>query len=141
MIHLPFDQPRSLFLVFDPGDEAVETLRAFALAEGIEAGWFSAIGAFSRATIAYWNRDTRAYERIEVAEQVEVLAMNGNVAVEGKETRIHAHVVLGRRDGSTIGGHLVSGDVYPTLELHLSVASGRLTREKNADTLLSPIVR
>lgn len=34
------------------------------------------------------------------------IALVGGVALEDGRPKIHAHAVLGRRDGSTCGGHL-----------------------------------
>ncbi|HEY4641194.1 MAG TPA: PPC domain-containing DNA-binding protein [Thermoanaerobaculia bacterium] len=122
-------------LVFDKGDEVLETLQRYVADEGIASAWFQAIGAFERSVIAYWNRDTKQYEDIPVGEQVEVLALSGNVTPK----KTHAHVVLGRRNGSTIGGHLKRGIVYPTLELHLSRFEHELTRTRDEETGLDLI--
>src|SRR5205814_9350423 len=57
------------------------------------------------------------YRRIPVDEQCEVLSLIGDVA-EGQDGPIvHAHVVLGLSDGTTRGGHLLEGLVFPTLEV------------------------
>jgi hypothetical protein len=42
---------------------------------------------------------------------------------------IHAHVVLGKRDRSTAGGHLIEARVRPTLEVILTESPKHLTRE------------
>ena len=122
-------------LVFDKGDEVLETLQRYIAEEQIPSAWFQAIGAFERSVIAYWNRETKQYEDIAVDEQVEVLALSGNVTPK----RTHAHVVLGRRDGSTIGGHLKRGIVYPTLELHLTRLEHELVRQRDEETGLDLI--
>ena len=82
---------RRFFLVFDKGDDVLATLRAFAESHAIRGASFVALGAFSSATIAYWNPATKEYEKIAVDEQVEVLSLAGNVGVDDKETKIHAH--------------------------------------------------
>src|SRR3954451_2897812 len=122
-------------LVFDPADEVVATLQRYIAERQIPSAWFQAIGAFERAVIAYWNRDTKRYEDIAVDEQVEVLALSGNV----NRTKLHAHVVLGKRDGSTIGGHLKSGIVFPTLELWLTPLTHELVRKRDEATGLDLI--
>ena len=104
-------------LVFDVEDEAVSTLTSFAEERQIEAAHFTAIGAFREAVIAFFDWETKSYEEIPVDEPVEVAAMTGNVARMEGAVRVHAHVVLGRRDGSALAGHLVSGRVRPTLEM------------------------
>jgi predicted DNA-binding protein with PD1-like motif len=50
-----------------------------------------------------------------VAEEVEVLSLLGDVADHDGQAEPHLHAVLGRQDGSAIGGHLLRGEVWPTL--------------------------
>ena len=121
-------------LVLRTGDDALDAIKELAVRNRIEGASFSAIGAFQTATIAYWNWDTKEYENIEVAEQVEVLTLTGNVARSGNDPRLHAHVILGRRDGSTIGGHLIRGLVRPTLEVFLIDYGMRLARTRDETT-------
>jgi len=126
-------------VVFDRDDDVLPTLRRFAESRGIRGGSFIGIGAFRRATIAYWNPETKEYEHIEVAEQVEVLSMAGDIGVTGNETRLHAHVTLGRRDGSTVGGHLVAATVFPTIEMQVTDFGVEVTRATDEETGLSLI--
>ncbi len=123
-------------LVLNTGDDVIASLTDFAKKNQIRGGSFSGIGALQQATIAYWNWGTKEYEHIEVAEQVEVLAINGSIARAGDEVKIHAHIILGRRDGSTIGGHLLRGTVRPTLELFVIDHGTPLARRKDKTTRL-----
>jgi len=122
-------------LVFDIGDEVLTTLQHFITEQRIPSAWFQAIGAFETSVIAYWNRETKKYEDIAVDEQVEVLSLSGNAT----RTKIHAHVVLGRRDGSTLGGHLKRGIVYPTLEMQLTTFDHEIVRQRDEATGLDLI--
>ena len=123
-------------LILHTGDNALESIKAFADRNQLDGASFYALGAFRESTIAYWNWDTKEYEHIEVGDQVEVLSMLGNVATSSNGRRLHAHVVLGRRDGSTIGGHLIRAIVRPTLEVFFHDAGERLTRKKDEETAL-----
>ena len=58
------------------------------------------------------------------------------VAFSGWE---HAHVVLGRSDGSAIGGHLVEAHVRPTLEVVLVETPAHLRKRIDAETGLALI--
>jgi uncharacterized protein len=101
---------------FDPGEEAIEGLSKFALDEGIEVASFTAIGGFETVSIGFFNLETRGFDEIPFYEpQVEVLSLMGEITKENGEPLVHGHVVLGRRDGSTIGGHLLRGVVRPIL--------------------------
>ena len=115
-------------LVFDVEDEAIATLTSFAEERAIEAAHFSAIGAFREAVIAFFDWDSKSYEEIPVDEPVEVAAMAGNVGRKDGAVRVHAHVVLGRRDGTALAGHLVSGRVRPTLEMMFVEERANLVR-------------
>lgn len=130
---------RSFFLVFDRGDEVISTIRRFAEEKGIRAAAFTGIGALERSRIAWWSWTTKEYEPRDVEEQVEVLALTGDVTTEGDETKVHAHIVMGRRDGIAAGGHLVEGIVRPTLELHLTELDAPLRRRRDDVTKLSLI--
>lgn len=127
--------------MFEKGDDVLAVLRAFAESYALRGASFVALGAVSSATIAYWNPATKEYERIAVDEQVEVLSCVGNIGVDGAETKIHAHVTLGRRDGSTIGGHLIAATVFPTLEMNVVVYDAAFVRGTDEETGLSLIKR
>jgi predicted DNA-binding protein with PD1-like motif len=140
MHSVSIDRSRRFFLVLDRGDEIVETLRRFASENGIRGGRFAAIGAVESATIAYWNRETKQYENHDIADQCEVLSLLGDIAIEGSETRIHAHITLGRSDLDAIGGHLMRAVVYPTLEVDLVDYGATLERRKDSQIGLALIV-
>jgi len=108
---------RTVALVLDRGDEVMASLQRFATEHNLTASRLSAIGALESATIGYFDWERKKYTRIPVEEQVEVLSLIGDIALDGAKPRVHAHVVLGRRDGSTVGGHLLEGRVRPTLEV------------------------
>jgi uncharacterized protein len=119
---------RTIALIFDQGDEVMATLQAFAAEHNLMASRFTAIGAFERATLGYFDWDTKEYERIPVDEQVEVVSIVGDIALDGNKPKVHAHAVLGRRDGSTLGGHLLEATVRPTLEVVLTESPAYLRR-------------
>lgn len=120
---------RVIAVIFAIGEEPVEGLTRFAEEHNLSATHFTAIGAFSEATLGYFDWEKKDYERIPVREQVEVLALVGDIAVQdGNTKKIHAHAVLGRRDGSACGGHLLSAKVRPTLEVILTESPSHLRR-------------
>jgi len=125
---------KTFALVFDKDDDVHERLLRFAREQGISGAQVSAIGAFSRATLAYFDRHKMAYQEIPVHEQVEVLAFNGNLARHEGDCILHAHAVLGRVDGSTTGGHFLQGTVWPTLEMMLVESPQRISRVRDEET-------
>ncbi|HET8747722.1 MAG TPA: PPC domain-containing DNA-binding protein [Ramlibacter sp.] len=123
---------RTYAVVLEPGDEAMEALQRFAVQESLNASRVSAIGAFERAELGYFEIDRKDYLRIPVDAQVEVLSLVGDVALDGGKPKLHLHAVLGRRDGSTVGGHLLSGVVRPTLEVLVTESPGYLRKTWDA---------
>ncbi len=129
----------SFILVFDTGDEVTKELLAFARERSIDAASFTGIGAFQQVTLGYFDIDTRDYTRIPVNEQVEVVSLVGNIACGDDGPKLHAHVVVGRRDGTALGGHLMDGRVRPTLELVLMESPAHLRRRSDPATGLALI--
>jgi uncharacterized protein len=121
-------------VVLDSGDEAFATLTRFANEAGITAASLTAIGAFEKATVGWFDFDKKTYEKIEVEQQCEVLSALGDIALgdDGKAS-LHVHVVLGLSDGTTRGGHLLAGTVRPTLEVVLTDTPAHLRRKKKPD--------
>jgi predicted DNA-binding protein with PD1-like motif len=120
--------------ILESGEEALTTLTKFANDAGITAASLTAIGAFERATVGWFDFEKKTYKKIEVAEQCEVLSAIGDIAVgdDGKAS-LHVHVVLGLPDGSTRGGHLLEGKVRPTLEVVITDTPAHLRRKKKPD--------
>lgn len=132
--------PRTWVLVLEEGEDVVRELTAFAEAQDLTAAHFSAIGAFRSATIRYFDWETKEYQPIPVEEQVEVVSFSGNVseAPDGGK-KAHIHAVLGKRDGTALGGDLGAGSVRPTLEVIVTAEPGYLRRRHDERTGLALI--
>src|SRR6185436_17198042 len=98
---------RTFALILQEGDEAMRCLQEFAARERLGGAQIAAIGAVSGATLAFFDWETKKYQPIPVREQVEVASLIGDIAVgpNGKPS-VHAHAVLGPRDGTALPGHL-----------------------------------
>ena len=122
------DKLRTFVVVFETGDEAMGGLASFAKNESLGGSHFTAIGAFSRAIVSYFDWSSKKYQPIPIDEQVEVLSFVGDITIENGEPKVHAHVVLGKADGTAHGGHLLEGHVRPTLEIVITEAPRHLFR-------------
>ena len=125
---------RIFVLILDQGEEAFKSITDFADREKITGASVSAIGAFSKAKVGWFDLAAGTYKPIEVGEQCEVLSLMGDVALgdDGKAS-LHLHAVLGLQDGTLRGGHLLSGWVQPTLEVTITETVMNLRRKKRAD--------
>lgn len=125
---------KTFALILDTGDEVAACITNFAKEQKISAAQFTGIGAFSRATLGFFDTAEKAYKKIEVREQTEVLSLLGDLSLYKDEPKLHAHVVLGKRDGTAHGGHLIEGIARPTLEVILTESPAYLKRKMNDET-------
>jgi predicted DNA-binding protein with PD1-like motif len=136
---LNVDPPVTYAVVLDTGDEAMAKLTEFIRKHEVEAASLTAIGAFQRALLGYFDWQTKEYKRIAVEEQVEVLSLLGDVAVAEEGPTLHVHTVLGKADGSVVGGHLLEGHVRPTLEVIMIQPPSYLRKRRDPVTGLALI--
>ncbi|MFY1671113.1 PPC domain-containing DNA-binding protein [Plantactinospora sp. WMMB334] len=125
---------RVVVIAVERGEEAVAAVNEVARRRGISAAQVTAVGGFSGAEVGYFDRQDRDYLRIPVSEQVEVLSLVGDIAEVRGEPALHVHAVLGRRDGSTVGGHLLRGEVWPTLEVVVTEVAASLAKRVDPET-------
>ena len=133
------DPPITYAVVLDTDDEVIGELGKFVREQEVEAASLTAIGAFSRAVLGYFQWETKQYKKIPVGEQVEVLSLLGDVAVVDQGPTLHLHAVLGKADGSVVGGHLIEAYVRPTLEVILIQPPSDLRKHKDPETGLALI--
>ncbi|HEY1499945.1 MAG TPA: PPC domain-containing DNA-binding protein [Acidobacteriaceae bacterium] len=129
------ERPRTYVLIFDTGDELAAGLKQFAQSEKLAGSSFKAIGALESVKLGWFNWETKKYETaVDLDEQVELLSLIGDIALKDGEPQVHAHVVVGRRDGSAHGGHLLEAKVRPTCEVVLTESPEHLRKEMDAES-------
>ncbi|WFE39859.1 PPC domain-containing DNA-binding protein [Micromonospora sp. WMMD998] len=130
---------RVLVVVCDKGDEPVTAIGDALRRHDLRAGRVTAVGGFQEAEVGWFDRERGDYRPIPVREQVEVLSLVGDVAARDGEPVLHVHAVLGRSDGSTVGGHLLSARVWPTLEVIVTEVAPELAKRVDPETGLALI--
>src|SRR5271169_740897 len=110
---------RSYALIFNTGDEVAQGLKDFATEQNLADASFKAIGALASVRL--------------VKEQVELLSLIGDVATYDGKPIVYAHVVVGRSDGTTAGGHLLEASVRPTCEVFLTESPEELAKAFDPD--------
>jgi uncharacterized protein len=135
----PTQGERTFAVVFDKDDEVMAGLTAFIRDHNVTAGRFTAIGAFRELTLGFFDWEKKQYQKIPIREQVEVLSLVGDIALKDEQPTLHAHVVVGKADGTAHGGHLMEGYVRPTLEVMLVESPNFLRRTHDEESGLALI--
>lgn len=131
---------RTFAVILETGEEVARCLQDFARMEQVSAAQITAIGALSDAELAYFDWETKKYQKIPVREQVEVASLIGDIAVSPEgEPALHAHLVVGRRDGSALAGHLGEAHVRPTLEVIVNESPAHLRKVLDPESGLALI--
>jgi hypothetical protein len=133
------DGQRTFAIILATGDEVMSCLKDFVTRQNITAAQISAIGALSDVVLAYFDWETKDYMKIPLREQVEVASLLGDVAEADGKPAIHLHIVVGRRDGSAMAGHLSEAHVRPTLEVILTESPAHLRKRHDPESGLALI--
>ena len=116
----------------EQGDEILATLKQFAEAKTIRAAFFEGIGSLYKARLGHYDfQETKTYKYETFEEDLEILVLSGNVSMMNQRALPHAHVTLGRRDFSVIGGHLEEGSLANMVEINLANLPGKLEKAKD----------
>lgn len=131
---------RTFVLVLAAGEEAFAAISDFAARESLSAASLTAIGAFERATLGWFDLANKTYKPIHIESQCEGLSLLGDIAVadDGKPS-LHMHAVMGLSDGTTRGGHFLKGVVRPILEVTINETPARLRRRQRPELGLALI--
>jgi hypothetical protein len=131
---------RTYAVVLETGDEVMSCLQKFVTAQNITAAQITGIGAFSDLVLMYFDWEKKDYLRIPVREQVEVASLIGDVAqAPSGAPSIHVHLVVGKRNGNAMAGHLAEAHVRPTLEIIVTESAAHLRKVKDSETGLALI--
>jgi uncharacterized protein len=131
---------KTFIVVFETGDELAGGLSAFAAEQRLSAASFKAVGALSSARLAWYSWEAKQYKpSVTLSEQVELLSLIGDVALSDGRPLVHAHAVIGRKDGTALGGHLLEAFVRPTCEVVLTESPAELQKFVDPDSGLALI--
>lgn len=134
------DGRRTLVVVLDTDEEFVSSITSAAEELGIHAAGVTAIGAFRRVTLGYFEWESKSYRRNEVDEQVELASLVGNLArTDDGAVMLHAHGVVGTESGRALAGHVLEARVRPTLEALVEESPAHLGRVHDEETGLALI--
>lgn len=105
------------------GEELISTIKKVCEETGTYLGTVTGIGAVDRAKIGVFLVGEQRYESLELAEEMELCSLVGNVSsgpestAETPEVYLHLHAAFSKVGGSVIGGHLNSAVISGTGEI------------------------
>ncbi len=106
------------------GADLLAFFQEWASRHQVETAWVSAIGALTKCQIAFFDQRQRRYQPLSFDEPLEILSLTGNLSLADGQPFAHLHLVAGRADGTTIGGHVLTGCEVYTGEYRISVQHG-----------------
>ena len=122
----------------EQGDDIISSIHKFAETWRIRAGFFEGIGSLNKARLGHYDfAGTKTYKYETFQEDLEILSLSGNISTMNRQPLPHAHVTLGRRDFSVIGGHLEDGSVANMVEMVLGKLPGRLVKARDSSVGLN----
>ena len=134
------ERPRTYAVVFETGDELAAGLRRFAQEQRLGGSSFKAIGALSSVKLGWFDWQTKKYvPSVDLHEQVELVSLIGDIALDNGKPQVHAHVVIAKADGNALGGHLLEAQVRPTCEVVLTESPQHLQKQFDPESGLALI--
>jgi predicted DNA-binding protein with PD1-like motif len=110
-----------------------EALTDFAVSQKIQGGEVTGIGAVNEATLRFFDPATKKYVDKVFNEQMEISNLSGNIAIEEGKTFLHLHITLGRRDYTTLAGHLLDARTRGAGEFFIRPVNAKMIKVKNND--------
>ncbi len=126
---------RIIVAKLEKGEDLLESLAALAKKYELVSGFFNAIGALSEANIGFFEKGV--YKSIKLEEDLEVVSCIGNISYREGEMVVHAHIVVGDKEGKAFGGHVFKGCIVSvTCEIFLIEIDQKIRRTEDKATRL-----
>lgn len=106
------------------GCDLLEELTQVCVDRGVELGRVQALGAVKKARVGFYDQTDRAYQFLELDQQLEIAQLVGNVSLKDGKPFVHAHITLSDDKGHAYGGHLAPGTVVFACEFVLERFEG-----------------
>lgn len=116
-------------LRIDKGENVLASITSWCEKEGIRAGFFSGIGAVEFVSCGYYALDEKKYYFKQYDELLEVLSMQGNIAIKDGKPFAHVHAVFSGTDNNAFGGHVEEMRVGVVLEVVFEPLKNEIVRE------------
>ncbi|MDY6761667.1 MAG: PPC domain-containing DNA-binding protein [Candidatus Nanohaloarchaea archaeon] len=124
------DEDDRLVVRLEPGERVIEKLEELRREYDIDGGFVTGIGAVDEAVLAHYDVESEEYTEEKLEGQFEVTDFTGNIGPD----KIHAHITLGQRDFSAIGGHCAEARVSGTFEMLVTRTDTALEHRPDGET-------
>ena len=115
--------------VLKKGEEIHEGIIHAVVEANLKSAAFSGIGALLNPVLGFYSEHSKTYIEKKFEGLYELLSIIGNITKADDKFVAHSHVVLGKEDCSTFGGHLISGEIGVTGEILITPLSTALVRK------------
>ena len=116
------------------GKDLITFIEDFCKKESIQMATFSVIGAVSSVTMGVYDQKQQVYVTFTEEAQLEIVTCIGNVSLMDGNPVVHAHIVLGDKQGKVTGGHLFSETILFAGEIELQELTGKPLERAYDDT-------
>jgi len=123
------------------GAKVPDDIIAIAKKEKIETARVEAIGGVRELKLAYFNHKAKRYEEHDFREFLEVTGILGNLTLKDGKPFLHIHGTFGRKDLSTLAGHVMAAKVFPLLEVVITPTKNLALRRFDDELGLNVIYR
>jgi len=123
------------------GARIPDDILGIAKREKVATARVEAIGGVEELRLAYFNRRMKRYEEHDFKEFLEVTGILGNITLKEGKPFLHIHGTFGRRDLSTLAGHVMKAKVFPLLEVVITPTKNRALRRFDDELGLNVIYR
>ena len=113
---------RRVEIIMSKGDNVIAGLTQWAEKNNVKLADFTAVGAFGKATLGWFDPDKRKFKEFPFTEEMEIASLTGNIRPDRNgKPNVHVHCVTTTGDGIAHAGHLVEGTISLTLQLYMNI--------------------
>jgi predicted DNA-binding protein with PD1-like motif len=107
------------------GADLYESISRICTEEDIKIGKITALGAVTKAAVAYYEQEKKEYRPITFDKHLEILNCTGNVSLKDGKPFVHMHATFADSQGSVLGGHLTAGTLVFACEVTIEELEGK----------------
>jgi predicted DNA-binding protein with PD1-like motif len=107
------------------GADLNESISRICTEEDIKVGKITALGAVTKAAVAYYDQEKKEYKPMTFDKHLEILNCTGNVSLKDGKPFVHMHATFADSQGSVLGGHLTAGTLVFACEVTIEELEGK----------------